>query len=66
MTFLCDKHYVQGTVVAMAAKMPEVILTEYGPFSTAPETHFRSILNLRGEGGKFNIHSRPFLIVCLP
>ena len=25
MTFLCDKHYV-----AMAAKMSEVILTEYG------------------------------------
>ena len=30
MTFLCDKHYMQGTIVAMAAKMPEVILTEYG------------------------------------
>ena len=29
MTFLCDKHYMQGTIVAMAAKMPEVILTEY-------------------------------------
>ena len=30
MTFLRDKHYMQGTIVAMAAKMPEVILTEYG------------------------------------
>ena len=30
MTFLCDKHYMQGTIVAMAAKMPKVILTEYG------------------------------------
>ena len=30
MTFLCDKHYMQGTIVAMAAKMPEGILTEYG------------------------------------
>ena len=31
MTFLCDKHSMQGTIVAMAAKMPEVLLTEYGP-----------------------------------
>ena len=30
MTFLCDKHYMQGTIVTMAAKMPEVILAEYG------------------------------------
>ena len=30
MTFLCDKRYMQGTIVAMAAKMPKVILTEYG------------------------------------
>ena len=30
MTFLCDKYYMQGTIVAMAATMPEVILTEYG------------------------------------
>ena len=30
MTFLYDKHYMQGTIVAMAAKMPEVILAEYG------------------------------------
>ena len=30
MTFLCDKHYMQGTIVAMAAKMPEVLLTKYG------------------------------------
>ena len=31
MTFLCDKHYMQGTSVALASKMPEVILTKYGP-----------------------------------
>ena len=30
MKFLCNKHYTQGTIVAMAAKMPEVILTKYG------------------------------------
>ena len=31
MTFLYDKHYTQGTIVAMEAKMPKVgILTEYG------------------------------------
>ena len=30
MTFLCDKHYMQGTIVAMAAKMSKVLLTEYG------------------------------------
>ena len=28
-TFLCDKHYMQGTIVAMAAKM-----AEYGLFIT--------------------------------
>ena len=30
MIFLCNK---QGTIVAMAVKMPEVILTEYGLLS---------------------------------
>ena len=30
MTFLCDKHYMREIIVSMAAKMPEVILTEYG------------------------------------
>ena len=35
MTFLRDKHYMHGTIVAMAAKMPEVILTEYGLFLKA-------------------------------
>ena len=29
MIFLCDKHHMQGTTVAMLAKMSEVILTEY-------------------------------------
>ena len=45
MTFLCNKHYMQGTIVAMAAKLSKVILTEYGlhvfyqPFvSTEPDS----------------------------
>ena len=25
---MCDKHYMQGTVVAIAAKLPKVFLTE--------------------------------------
>ena len=28
MTSLCDKQYMQGTIVAMAAKIPKVTLTE--------------------------------------
>ena len=39
MTFLCDKHYMQGTIVAMAAKMPEDILTEYGLLSFKTRKH---------------------------
>ena len=40
MTFLCNKHYMQGIIVAMAAKMPEVILTEYGIFDLWSNQHF--------------------------
>ena len=41
MTFLCDKHYIRGTIVAMAAKMPEVILAEYGLLVS--HTHYTDI-----------------------
>ena len=43
MTFLCDKHCMQATIVAMAAKMPEVILTEYGLFLLVVATCMHTI-----------------------
>ena len=49
-TFLHDKHYMQGTIVAMAAKMPEVILTEYGLlFAVCPPIFGKTVYSARNS-----------------